>query len=156
MRSKRCSEEEFSLILDSIEGQDNRLAVMVAAETGLRIDDVLSLPSSVVDESVLITEKKRGVQRIIALSPELRQEFRQRGCVSLWLFSGRFTGHRHRSTVFKAMKKACDRCHIRGFSPHSLRKLYARRRFEECNDIESVRAALGHKYASTTAIYLFL
>ena len=55
--------------------------------------------------SVLITEKKRGVQRIITLSPELRREFKQRGCANLWLFPGRFTGHRHRSTVFKAMKK---------------------------------------------------
>lgn len=156
MRSKRCSEDEFSLILDNIDGLDNRLAVMVAAETGLRIDDVLSLPASVVNKSVLITEKKRGVQRLITLSPELRQELRQRGCANLWLFPGRFTGHRHRSTVFKAMKKACERCHIEGFSPHSLRKLYARRLFEECNSIESVRAALGHKYISTTAIYLFL
>ncbi|MBQ7095766.1 MAG: tyrosine-type recombinase/integrase [Clostridia bacterium] len=155
MRTKACSRKELDLLLDRLCG-DNRFAVEVAAESGLRIDDVLSLPWLACVEPVEVVEAKRGVHRIIDLSPDLRRRLKKRGFVSAWLFPGRVRGHRHRSTVFRAMDKACKAAGLQRFSPHSLRKFYARQRFDALGDVELVRRELGHKYVSTTLIYLFM
>ena len=142
-------------MLDRLFG-DNRLAVEVSAETGLRIDDVLALPWRACVEPCEIVEAKRGVHRIIDLSPDLKRRLKKRGVVSAWLFPGRVRGHRHRTTVFRAMDKACKAAGLQRFSPHSLRKFYARQRYDALGDVELVRRELGHKYVSTTLIYLFM
>lgn len=157
MRTRPCTDDQLSALLDSVYGRDNRLAISVAAETGLRIDDVLSLPSAAQYRPVDIIEHKRGVHRVIDLSAGLRSQLQARRCGNTpYLFPGRCHGHRHRTTVYKAMRRACDGAGLPALSPHSLRKLYAQRLYRRTGDVDYVRRELGHKYISTTLIYLFL
>lgn len=160
MRTKMLTEGEYAAMLPFLHG-DNRLAVEVAASTGLRIDDCLSLPAAAADGMILITQRKTGKRKCICIPWELRQRLLARHCKSAWLFPSpraRGPGHRHRSTLYRAIRRAWIAAGgdpARTIAPHSLRKLYARRLYERSGCIELVQSALGHSSLATTLLYVF-
>lgn len=156
MRTSALSYGEYRQMLKYLSG-DNRLVCEVALETGLRIDDVLSLPAAAAVVAVSVVERKTGKRRVVDLSPRMRCRLGVR-CGSDYLFPGRLSGHRHRSTINKAMRKAwlaSGGDPQRVIAPHSIRKLYARRLFKTSGSVEAVQSELGHEHLSTTLIYVF-
>lgn len=160
MRTKMLTEGEYAALLPLLSG-DNRLAVEVAAGTGLRIDDCLSLPAAAADGMISIRQQKTGKLKCICIPWELRQRLLARGQKSQWLFPSpraSCSGHRHRSTLYRAIRRAwlaIGGDPARTIAPHSLRKLYARRLYERSGCIELVQSALGHSSLATTLLYVF-
>lgn len=135
---------------------ENRLACMVALETGLRIDDVLSLRSDCLNKrSFTITEKKTHKRRKVRLSEALRAELT--GIAGkVYVFQGRLDeeAHRTRQAVYKDLKRAAKCFRIKtNLAPHSLRKLYAVDLYRRTGDLQRVRAALNHDDLAVTLLY---
>ena len=135
------------------------LPLAVAAETGLRVGDVVSLRRADFDSTGFdFVAAKTGKRGHAFLSPqlmiELREEWMRRE--SEWCFPSPYKEGRHltRQAVWSRVKRACEKSGVRpaGASPHSLRKVYA---VKECkrHGIEATKEALQHDRISTTEIY---
>lgn len=136
----------------------NSLALRVCLETGLRIDDVLSLVRSDLERPLVdVLEHKTGKYKTVSLRDELR-------AVLLWFSNGEFYlfphrtkpyKHRSRVTVYQDLKKACLKLNIDplGISPHSTRKTYAVELYRTLQSLSDVQKDLQHSYITTTMIY---
>lgn len=62
----------------------------------------------------------------------------------------------HRTTVYRHFSAAVKRAGLSGYgyTVHSLRKTYARRRYDECGSLLEVQRDLGHANLSTTMLYV--
>lgn len=136
----------------------NRLACMVSLETGLRIDDVLSLPASILNHnSFTVIEKKTGKKKRCRLSKGLRQQLVNRSG-KFFVFPHRYDEHRHRTrqAVNADLKRAARLFRVKmNVTPHSMRKAYAVDLMRRYGDLGRVSAALNHdpSQATTTLIY---
>lgn len=133
----------------------------VAIETGLRIDDVLSLRTAQLRaaqkrRNVLdYTAKKTGKNGKTRLTAELMRELMS-GAGETWVFPGRSSGkHRTRQTVYKDVKKAAKTLGVTGqISPHSARKTFAVELRKKAG-VAEVQKQLQHTNAETTNLYAF-
>ena len=141
---------------------DNVLALRLALETGLRIDDVLRLRRRDfvnLRKFVYIAKKtgKKGTKTISKdLSDRLFSRFVTNCSQDFFLFPGRSPGsHRTRQAVWKDVRQACDRMGIREHvSPHSARKTYAVE-LRKTEGLATVQKELQHDRQSTTMLYAF-
>lgn len=135
----------------------NALALRVSLETGLRIDDVLSLkPSDLKGRTLRGVAEKTDKPFKKVISQDLANRLREIGN-SYYIFEGRDNPkeHRRRQTVWKDVKKAVKLLHIGGnIAPHSARKTYAVELFKD-GGIGAVQKELQHDRVSTTALYAF-
>lgn len=62
----------------------------------------------------------------------------------------------HRSTIYRAWETAIREAGLsgKGYTIHSLRKCYAVDLLKKTGSVEAVQADLGHKYLSTTLLYI--
>ena len=138
---------------------ENVLALRVSLETGLRIDDVLSLRASqIVRRTICGTAEKTGkpykktisadlAKRLAALTPNKGG----------YIFPHRLDPMRHRTrqAVWVNMKKAAVLMGVKlNAAPHSARKTYAVEMFKD-KGLEQTRKELQHDKISTTMIYAF-
>ena len=132
--------------------QRSRLALDIMADTGLRISDVLNIKIRQLSTNIKVKDIKTGFEHTVKLSPRTlaiarRYAAGRSGVESLIPF--------HRKTIWKDIAKGCDKLQIDHFSPHSVRKLYARKLYKEHGDINVVRDKMGHKSITATMFYLF-
>lgn len=143
------------------------LCLAIALETGLRMGDIVALRKKTVDEAranegrARVREQKTGKTREVQFSDALlrrmsAQTRRQRKGEYLFPHARKKGEHRTRESVRMSIKRTCERYHIdpAGVSPHSFRKLYAKRLYAETGNLEKVRAAMGHEQLATTALYV--
>lgn len=138
---------------------DNVLALRVSLETGLRIDDVLSLRASqLVRRTICGTAEKTDkpykktisadlAKRLAALTPN----------AGGYIFAHRLDPmkHRTRQAVWLNMKKAAAQMGIKlNAAPHSARKTYAVEMFKD-KGLERTQKELQHDRISTTMLYAF-
>jgi len=145
----------------SVMQRHNVNAMRVSLETGMRIDDVLSLRTAQIKSAqkhknmLEYTAKKTGKTGKTKLSTGLLRELLI--CAGeTWVFPGR-TGakHRTRQTVYKDVKKATKLLGVQGqVSPHSARKTFAVE-LRKKSGIAEVQKALQHTNAETTNLYAF-
>lgn len=131
-------------------------ALRVSLETGMRIDDVLSMrPDDLRGDSFSYVAKKTGKRGRAKLSLDLRREL-SAGCGQLWVFPGRDPNrHRTRQTVYKDVKKAAKLLGVEGqISPHSARKTFAVE-LRKTSGVAEVQKALQHADVETTNLYAF-
>ncbi len=136
--------------------RDNVNALRVSLETGLRIDDVLSLhPDQVRGRTIAYTASKTGKSGKARISEGLRRELLT-GANSVFVFPGRKAGkHRTRQAVYKDLKKACKLLGVSGqISPHSARKTFAVE-LRKSAGLAEVQKALQHTDQDTTMLYAF-
>jgi integrase len=143
--------------LYSVMTYENVLALRVSLETGLRIDDVLSLtPDMVKGQKITGTAEKTGKKYRKTISKDLNKR--------LLTVKGRFyvfphrldeRKHRTRQAVWKNMKKAARLLGVElNAAPHSARKTYAVEVFRD-RGIEAAKSELQHDRISTTMLYAF-
>lgn len=139
---------------------DNVNAMRVSLETGLRIDDVLSLrPQDVKKKSggysIEYTAKKTNKSGKAGISADLARELLSRAGTA-WLFEGRQKDkHRTRQAVYKDVKKAARLLGAVGqISPHSARKTFAVE-LRKRSGVAEVQKALQHSNADVTHLYAF-
>lgn len=136
---------------------ENALAMRICCETGLRIDDVLSLRPKILErDRFSVMEKKTGKRRIIRLSAETRRLcLRETG--DYYIFPGRDDARKHRTrqAVWKDLKRAAVSLRLPGnVTPHSARKMYADYLYRSTNgNIEAVKKALNHSSSEVTYFY---
>lgn len=138
---------------------DNVLALRVSLETGLRIDDVLSLRASQLVRRTIcgVAEKtdkpyKKTIsadlaKRLAALTPN----------AGGYIFAHRLDPmkHRTRQAVWLNMKKAAAQMGVKlNAAPHSARKTYAVEMFKD-KGLERTQKELQHDRISTTMLYAF-
>jgi integrase len=131
-------------------------ALRVSLETGMRINDVLSLrPEQVNGRVIRFTASKTGKDGTAKISADLYRELKQ-GANKDFVFPSRKAGkHRTRQAVYKDMKKACDILGVTGqISPHSARKTFAVELRKKSGIVE-VQKALQHTDKETTMLYAF-
>lgn len=138
---------------------ENVLALRVALETGLRIDDVLSLRDEQIrrrtingtaektDKPYKKTISADLAKRLAALTPNKGG----------YIFPHRLDPmkHRTRQAVWGNMKKAAVLMGVKlNAAPHSARKTYAVEMFKD-KGLEQTQKELQHDRISTTMIYAF-
>lgn len=138
---------------------ENVLALRVALETGLRIDDVLSLRADQITRRTISgmahkTDKefRKSVsadlaKRLAALTPNKGG----------YIFPHRLDPLRHRTrqAVWVNMKMAARRLGVElNAAPHSARKTYAVEMFRD-KGLEQTQRELQHDRISTTMLYAF-
>lgn len=136
---------------------DNVLALRISLETGLRIDDVLSIRmEQIKGRTIRGIAEKTGKPYKKAISNDLACRLRSLNRQG-YIFPHRTkkNAHRTRQAVWANMKKAADILGVKlNAAPHSARKTYA---VELLNDkgIDAVQKELQHDRISTTMLYAF-
>lgn len=150
MRSAWIDGDTMALVLAAMM-PDNALAVECSLYTGLRIDDVLSLKTEVVQRTArpYVRDSKTGKTHRIYLPNELRARMLAiAGKVYVWEHRTDWTRHKTRQAVYKDMRQAAAvyerngrlKAHI---SPHSARKCAAVRAYHK-GGLAAAAALLNH------------
>jgi integrase len=135
----------------------------IGISTGLRISDLLCLrPSHLTSTCFTFEESKTKKTRHLELDDELLQEARRfvaryhLGDGHFLFFSSAARKHKpmSRQWAHRVIAREAAEVALEMIGAHSMRKIYACRLFASSGSIETVQAILGHKYVSTTLIYL--
>lgn len=163
MRADWIDDRSINLILTALMPY-NRLAMMVALDTGLRIDDVLSIRTvQLRTQRLTVVERKTGKHRRIYL-PLRTYEYLCQYAGRVWAFEGRcdWRKHRTRQAVYKDLRRAATLYRIDGtptrahVSPHSARKVYAVHDLAAHNgDLSRVQRDLNHSDPAVTTLYAY-
>lgn len=136
---------------------ENRLACEISLATGLRINDVLALPTAKARKGrFTLREEKTGKTRLVRLPNDLVKRCLE--CAGQhYVFEGRLDGRKHRTrqAVFKDLKRASVAFNLKqNVAPHSLRKIYAVDEFEKNGgNIKRVQKLLNHDSEAVTMLY---
>lgn len=134
---------------------ENELALRVSMTYGLRIGDVLRMPSDCLSTGKWsFREEKTGKRRRLTLSATLIRYLR--GIAGkVYVFEHRLDWHKHRTrqAVYKDLKRVARAFRLGGVSPHTARKVYAVARYAECFDADRVRRLLNHNDEAVTYLY---
>ena len=151
MRSGWIDEDTMALVLAAMMPV-NALAVECSLYTGLRIDDVLSLKTEVVQRTArpYVRDSKTGKTHRIYIPAELRQRLLQQAG-TIWVFEGRSDARKHRTrgAVYKDMTRAAaiyrrsGMTDVQHISPHSARKVAAVRAYKQ-GGLDAAQAMLVH------------
>ena len=168
LKTRWIPEDDYNAIVAKLPPSDRWLVRLLRA-TGYRIEDVLRTRRWMWSgTSVCIREAKTGNIRRIAISDGIRRIVEQYEAVTP-LKANRLSafvpGRRgrpgdrnklHRTTLWRHFQRAAKTAGLggKGYSLHSLRKCYAVDKLRMTGSIEEVQRDLGHRYISTTLIYL--
>ena len=134
----------------------NRLVCRVAVHTGLRVGDILAIPTKRLGTQFWITEAKTGKRRRVNLPRELVEDIRAQAGPE-WAFPGARdpSKHRTRQTVWADVKRAAKAFRMpQNVGVHSLRKRYAVEQLERTGgNFAKVQRLLNHADMATTMIY---
>ena len=156
------SREEVARLLTTATELRNRVLLMTAYASGVRVSELVGLrPEDIQSDRLLIrvNQGKGHKDRYTLLSKTLLNEVRvywRAYRPGEWLFpNANKTGPINKSTVrkmFTRVKKAAGVQHGRGI--HSLRHSFATHLLEAGADLPTIQRLLGHRSLSTTAKYL--
>lgn len=134
----------------------NRLVCRVAVHTGLRVSDVLAIPSIKLGCQFWVTEAKTGKRRRVNLPKPLVEAIKAQAGPE-WAFPSptRPGQHRTRQAVWADVKRAAKAFRMpQNVGVHSLRKRYAVEQLERSGgNYERVRRLLNHSDMAVTMIY---
>lgn len=147
MRTRPIKSADLTRLLRQL-SDPARLAVEIAADTGLRISDILSIRSADVAPTMRIVERKTGKARTVSLRQETLAHAR-----AYARYAGEYLIDRDRSTIYRQVRTAAQALGLANVSMHSIRKYYARK-YCRAHGLAATQRELQHDYLSTTLIYL--
>lgn len=134
----------------------NRLVCRVAVRTGLRVGDVLAIPTAKLGTQFWVTERKTGKRRRVNLPQSLVDEIKAQAGPE-WAFPSptRPGQPRRRQTIWADVKRASRAFRMpQNVGVHSLRKRYAVEQLERSKgNYKRVQQLLNHADMATTMIY---
>lgn len=157
MKSDYC-EKDFFLMILGVLTMENRLAILTSLNTGLRIDDVLSLKTEdIKKQRFTVREKKTGKNRRVRIGNDLLDDLLKISG-KIYVFENRldYRKHRTRQAVWKDLKRACDCFRVSKtltISPHTARKVYCVDVYRKTGDLTKVRELLHHSSEAVTVVY---
>lgn len=137
---------------------ENRLALRVSEAYGIRIGDVLKMPSDVLfkhNGRYSFRESKTQKRRTIQLSKSLRRELHQIAG-KVYVFQGRLDPYKHRTrqAVYKDIVRMAKAFRCKNITPHSMRKVYSVEAYKKSGgDMKKVQRLLNHSDEAVTMIY---
>lgn len=167
-RNAWIPDEDLERILDKL-GAEDRCIIVLALQTGYRIDDLLRMRwGSITEPAITLQEAKTGKTRSHALTDQTRQILRD---------LRRLTANRQGADIFvtptrrgragdnptlsrwsiwRAFKRAVRDAGYqgRGYTVHSLRKCYAWHLYRSTLSVTAVQKDLNHDRPDTTFVYL--
>lgn len=156
MRSEFIEKPLYNRVFEYMQF-DNALAMQVALETGLRIDDVLSLRlENLIGNKIECVAKKTGKIACRNIPTHIKKLL-IKNSGNGWLFPSpkNKVSHKTRQAVWKDVRKACEKAGIfQHVTPHSSRKTFAVNLMRE-HGVTSVQKALQHDNVETTMLYAF-
>ena len=153
MRTDYIDGQELELVLALLMPQ-NRLICQLAIQTGLRIGDIVGLRTEQLKARPTVTEAKTKKNRRIYIPADLLRRI-QAQAGKTWAFPGRVPEkHKTRQAVWADIKRAAKACRCpQNLGPHTLRKVYAVRKFQSTGDLSAVQKALNHDDQAVTMLY---
>lgn len=159
--------EHLQRIMAQLQPEDKAIA-QLAQLTGYRIDDIIrSRRGDWKGRRIRLRECKTGKTREVKNSAEIRAAAAALDrCAASRRHAGAMCPGRRqrqgdspylaRSTIWRAWKRAVAAAGLagRGYTVHSLRRVYAVGVWQRTRSIEAVQCDLGHDKPSTTWIYL--
>lgn len=132
----------------------NRLILKICESTGLRISDVLRMPSGIAQRGH-IRELKTGKSRYYYIPKELyEQVISQSGKFYLFQNARDETKHKTRQSVWYDIKRAQRLFRMpENVGTHSMRKRYAVAQYNKHGDISKIKKALNHESEYVTILY---
>lgn len=135
---------------------ENREALRLSMDYGMRIGDVLRMPTAALQRGVWsFKEEKTGKRRRVRLS-----EAHRRTCASfagkVFVFEHRTDPYRHRTrqAVYKDLRRIADAYRIKRVSPHTARKIYGVEAYRRAGgDLKKVQRLLNHSDEAVTVLY---
>jgi len=134
-----------------------RLMVVLLLDTGLRINEACSiLKDNIYFDSLGIkVTGKGGNERFVPISEytgKLLETWLKAHPDTKWLFpANNAWGYWDERSFEKTMKRQCQRCGIKPFSPHALRHYFATHNLRNGARLEIVSKILGHASIAITA-----
>lgn len=139
---------------------ENRLALEVSLETGLRIGDVLALRIEDLAPRFTITEAKTRKRRTVKLKADTLRRLRSLagGRPKGFVFVHRKDPERHRTrqAVYSDLKRAAKAFRIPTAvhcTPHTARKIAAVDLYHRTGDLKRVQQLLNHSGEGVTLLY---
>ena len=134
---------------------ENELAVRVSMRYGVRIGDVLRMPTEVLSVRVWsFKEEKTGKRRRVILGEDIKRRL-----VSIagkyYVFEHRTNHfkHRTRQAVYKDIKRVAKFYRVPHVTTHSARKIYAVEQYHKTKDLGKVAKLLNHSDEAVTMLY---
>lgn len=146
-RTRPISEKELRKLVRQLD-EPSRLAVLISADTGLRISDILAITPGQLAPSMVITEQKTGKTRTVHLRPSTLKAAK-----AYSRYSGTHLIDCDRSTIYRHIRQTAEQLGMSHISMHSIRKYYARR-YYRAHGLASTQREMSHNYLSTTLLYL--
>lgn len=135
---------------------ENRLALRVSMAFGMRIGDVLRMPTYAVRKGVWsFKEEKTGKRRRVRLGVEW-QHMLLSIAGRTYVFEHRLDPmkHRTRQAVYKDLVRVAKAFRLRHISPHSARKIYAVDTYKRSGgNMKKVQRLLNHSDEAVTVLY---
>lgn len=117
----------------------------IGVKTGLRISDILSIkPCYVKGRYLTIIERKTGNKRVCLLTEKQRKYIKS-------FDENEKVFKMSRQAVYKYFRGVAEILRIENVGTHSMRKKFCK---EFDGNVLQLQKELGHKYLSTTALYL--
>lgn len=161
--------DELALIMDKADPRYRDFFTLLI-ETGFRVDDALGVRRwqfvKALETNVLaLTEAKTGKYRAVSLSGDAREAVTRALKASKGVHPFNYVfeslrhvkkAKRHRSTVYRQFVIAVKKAGFakKGYTIHSLRKVYAHRLYDRVRSVRVVQSDLNHDNPNTTRIYL--
>ena len=134
-----------------------RLMVILLLDTGLRIAEACSIRRANINferQEIKVMGKGRK-ERVVPASPfvmNLLQAWLKRGVKSEWLFpADNENGFWDEGSFEKSLRRQCQKCGIKPFTPHALRHFFATHNLRNGARLEVVSRILGHASVAITA-----
>lgn len=161
MRNVYIPEKELAEIVKRLEGVD-RVITLLLLGTGFRLDDIMHLRVwQLRAPELTIRERKTGNVRSVTIPAgvsEVCKAYAARRMALCYAFPAlRRYGARkmHRTTYWRHFMEVVRRLgwEDKGYSPHSLRKVYAVNALSRSGSLRAVQKDLGHASMGVTALY---
>ncbi|HKK82267.1 MAG TPA: tyrosine-type recombinase/integrase [Prolixibacteraceae bacterium] len=158
------SMDECYTVFNTIENPKQKLALMIAYGTGMRVGEVVELKWNDVlmaEQKIHIKNGKGKKDRLVMLPAsliEMLKNYKALYSTKDYVFDGQIAGIPYsKGSLQKVMRRALEECGLsKKGSVHSLRHSFATHLLDAGIDIRYVQQLLGHKDIRTTMIYSHL
>lgn len=134
----------------------NRAALRLSMDYGMRIGDVLRLPTAALRKGRWsFKEEKTGKRRTVRFSPaHIRDCLAFAGRVYVFEHRTDWRRHRTRQAVYKDLRRVAAFFKLRSISPHSARKIYSVEKYRASGgNLRKVQRLLNHDDEAVTVLY---
>lgn len=135
---------------------ENREALRLSMDYGLRIGDVLRIPTAAARAGFWsFKEEKTGKRRRVVFSEaHIKAMLSIAGKIYVFEHRSNARKHRTRQAVYKDLRRIAEMFRLRHITPHSMRKVYSVERYRQAGgSLQKVQRLLNHDSEAVTALY---